>query len=367
MIRQAKDHFSRHTVSGRRNCTTFVIAVLLSAPLALAFSKAMAAEAPLMLERSIKIPDVPVGPYTDTMSVDVAGGRLFASPQAAKAVAVLDLKDGRVLKMISGVGNPHGLFYSPKLKRLFVSDGASNDVKVFNGDDYSLIKTIPLAQGVDALTYDPRSQFIYVSNGGDEAGMDQSLLSAIDTVKMEKVADIPVATKGLEGIIVDPEKQVLYAESDESDHFLAVVDLNKRQTTATWPLPAGHRAKAIALDSAHARLYVACRDSALYGSIIVMDTANGRTVATLPIGGWADGIFLDQKRQRIYVSAGVGRVETYAIGPNDADHRQAPVDTAMLAKTSLYSSELDRLYVSVPHLSMGSDGDAQIMVFKPEP
>jgi hypothetical protein len=34
-----------------------------------------------------------------------------------------------------------------------------------------------------------------------------------------------------------------------------------------------------------------------------------------------------------------------------------------MAKTSLYSSELDRLYVSVPHLTT----EAQIMVFKPAP
>jgi hypothetical protein len=36
----------------------------------------------------------------------------------------------------------------------------------------------------------------------------------------------------------------------------------------------------------------------------------------------------------------------------------------VMAKTSLYSSELDRMYVSVPHLG---DTPAQIMIFKPSP
>jgi hypothetical protein len=103
----------------------------------------------------------------------------------------------------------------------------------------------------------------------------------------------------------------------------------------------------------------------MYGSIIVLDTTDGRTVATLPIGGWTDGISIDQKRQRLYVSAGVGHVETYTIEANDVYRRQATVDTAILAKTSLYSSELDRLYVTVPHL--GNDGMAQVMIFKPVP
>jgi hypothetical protein len=59
----------------------------------------------------------------------------------------------------------------------------------------------------------------------------------------------------------------------------------------------------------------------------------------------------------------VGHVETYDIEANDVYHRQATVDTAVMAKTSLYSSELDRLYVSLPHLTT----EAQIMVFKPTP
>ena len=340
------------------------MAVLLTCCLSLGAPQASAADGPLVLEKSMTMPAVPPGPYSDYLSMDLVGGRLFATPQAAKAVAVLDLKDGRVLKMIPGIGNPHGIFYSPTLKRLFVADGASGDVKVFSGEDYSLIKTIPLARGADWLVYDPHSQFIYVNNGGEDAGMDHALISAVDTVRMEKVADIPIATPGLEASVIDSGKQLLYVNLiDES--AVAVVDLSKRQTVGTWKLPAGgHPNLAIALDTAHARLYVACRDSAMHGSIIVLDTTNGRPVATLPIGGWADGIFVDQKRQRIYVSTGVGHIETYTIEAADVYRRQATVDTAVMAKTSLYSSELDRMYVSVPHLGATM---AQIMIFKPSP
>jgi len=335
----------------------------LAGALTFAARHATAAEAPLVLERSIKIPDIPLGPYSDYSSLDLAGGRLFATPQAAKAVAVLDLKDGRVLKMLPGIGNPHGSFYSPALKRLFVADGESGDLKVFSGDDYSLIKAIPLAAGADWLIYDPHSHFIYVNNGGEDAGMDHSLISIVDPARMEKVADILMATPGLEASVIDSGKQLLYVNLvDES--AVGVVDLRKRKAIAKWRLPAGgHRNLAIALDTAHARLYVACRDSPMQGSIIVLDSTSGQPVATLPIGGLADGISVDQKRQRIYASTGVGHVETYTIEANDVYRRQVTVDTAVLAKTSLYSSELDRVYVSVPHLTT----EAQIMVFKPAP
>ncbi len=166
----------------------------------------------------------------------MAGGRLFATPQAAKAIAVLDLKDGPVLKMISGIGNPHGSFYSPNLKRLFVADGANGDLKVFSGEDYSLIKTIPLARDADWLVYDPHSQFIYVNNGGEDAGMNHSLISVVDTVRMEKVADIPIATPGLEASVLDSGRQLLYVNLVE-EAAVAVVDLGMRRAVATWKLP----------------------------------------------------------------------------------------------------------------------------------
>lgn len=364
MIHLNKNFFGgRGVPAGRGARPRTASAAVLACAWALIAPAALAAEGPLVLERSIKIPDVPVGPYSDYSSIDLVGGRLFTTPQAAKAVAVLDLKDGRVLKVIRDIGNPHGSFYSAKLRRLFVADGASGDLKVFSGEDYSLIKTIPLARDADWLVYDPHSQFIYVNNGGEDAGMDHSLISVVDPVRLEKVADIPIATRSLESSVVDSERQLLYVNLvDEA--AVAVVDLSKRRTLTTWKLPGhGHRNLAIALDTPRSRLYVACRDTAMQGSIIVLDSASGRAVATLPIGGYPDGISVDQKRQRIYVSTGVGHVETYDIEAGDVYHRQATVDTAVMAKTSLYSSELDRLYVSVPHLTT----EAQIMVFKPAP
>ena len=338
--------------------------VLLACVPSLEALRASAADAPLVPEGSMTIPDVPPGPYSDYLFVDLSGRRLFATPQAAKAVAVLDLKDGRVLKMITGIGNPHGVFYSAGLQRLFVADGANGDVKVFSGKDYSLIKTIPLARGADGLVYDPRSKFIYVNNGGEDAGMSHSLISAVDTVRMEKVADIAIATPGLEASAVDSDRQLLYVNLVDAA-AVAVVDLKKRRTVRVWKLPAGVRNNiAMALDTARARLYVASRDSEMHGSLIVLDTTNGRPLATLPIGGWADGISIDQKRRRVYVSTGVGHVDTYAIGPRDVYRRLPSVDTAVLAKTSVYSSKLDRLYVSEPHLG---DTMARVLVFKPSP
>lgn len=339
-----------------------VSALLLGLASSYAGARAEAADLPLVLKRSIVMPDVPVGPYSDHMAVDLAGKRLFATPQAAKAVAVLDLVHGRLLEMIGGFGNPHSIFYSARLKRLFVTDGGSGEVKVFSGADYSLIRTIRLEAGADGMIYDPRLQLLYVNNGGDDAGQRGSVISVVDVAGMRKVADIPIAAPDLEAAVVDSGKQLLYVNLvDES--AVAVVDLRKRRTIATWTLPPGAgRNLAIALDIPHARLYVACRESPMHGSLFVVDSADGHTIARLPIGGYPDGISIDHKRQRIYVSTGVGHIETYAIGSGDVYRREPRVDTAVMAKTSLYSADLDLLFVSLPHLTT----DAQVMVFAPQ-
>lgn len=351
---------TRRASVGRRFLN--VAAAFLAGCLTLGAAHAAASDHPFVLERSISMPTVPTGPYSDYLAVDLVGRRLFATPQAAKAVAVLDLKDGRVLRMIPGIGNPHGVFYSPTSKRLFVADGANGDVKVFSGKNYSLIKTIPLARGADGFSYDPHTKWLYVNNGGEDAGMQHALISVVDTVRMRKVADIPIATSDLEASVIDSRKQLLYVNLVNQSE-VAVVNLKTRRVVARWKLPAGdHTNIAIALDTAHSRLYVGCRNSPMRGSLDILNSSDGRPVASLPIGGWVDGISIDRRRQRVYASTGVGHIDTYAIEPNGAYRRLPEVDTAVLAKTSLYSSELDRMYVSVPHLG---DTPAQVLVFKP--
>lgn len=321
-----------------------------------------AAMAPLSRDSAISIPDVPVGPYADHLAVDVDGGRVFATPQAAKAVAVVDLRGRRVVKMITGIGDPHGIFYSEELERLFVVDGASGDVKVYSGKDYALTRTIRGIEAGDSLVYDAVSHLMYVNSSGRDVGSSHSIVSIVDVARMTRIGAIAIATPYLEASAIDPGKGLLYVEG-ESEIF--VIDLRARKITARWHVSGGHRNKAIALDASNARLYLACRDSPTRGSIVVLSSVDGSLVTTLPIGGWADSIFLDRKRRRIYVSTGVGYIDTYQIDGAGAYSRQPRVETAILAKTSQYSDRLDRLYVDVPHL--GDFGAAEVLVFRPVP
>lgn len=318
---------------------------------------------PFTFERAITMPDVPWGPYSDYLATDVAGGRVFATPQAAHAVAVFDVKASKLVAMVHGIGNPHGVFYSNHSQRLFVDDGEAGAVKVFADGDFKLVKTIPVAVGANGSTYDPSTELLYVNNGGRDAGLDHSFVSVIDTTTSTKVADIRIDGLFLEASVIDPATHRLYLDVEDRNS-VAILDLNTRKVVGTWPIKHSHHNMPMALDADHQRLYIGCRDGDMHGSIAVVDLKSGEELDTLPIGGWVDSIYYDAKRQRIYSSSGIGQLETYQVLPNLKYRKLESMDTAVMAKTSIYSPELDRMYVSVPHLGSTL---AKILVFKPTP
>ena len=330
--------------------------------LGLAGTGALIAQQPLSLVQSIEMPEVPAGPYADHMAVDLQGQRLFTTPQANKAVDVLDLKRGRVLHTIAGFGNPHAILLRPDRNRLFVTDGGTGALRIFDATTYREIKSIKLEADADGIAFDQETGNLYVSNGGDAAGKEYTLISIIDTASEEKIGDIRVDAPGLEAMVIDHKTGRLYVNLPDSSS-IAVIDLKQRKVIATWRLTRGKMNMAFALDAERSRLYVGCRDTDVRGSIVVVDTETGKELDRLPIGGWVDSMFFDATKGRIYASTGVGEVFTYERRTDGTYKALDPVDTAVMAKTSLYVPELGRLFVAVPHLG---ETTAKILVFKAE-
>jgi DNA-binding beta-propeller fold protein YncE len=320
------------------------------------------AQQPLALVQTIAMPEVPAGPYSDHMALDVQGRRLFTTPQANKAVDVLDLGTGRVLHTISGFGNPHSILYRADRNRLFVTDGGTGSLRIFDATTYREIKSIKLELDADGIGYDDKSGYLYVSNGGDAAGKDYSFISIVDTAREEKIGDIRIEAPGLEAMLIDHASKRLYINLPESSS-IAVVDLQRKSVITNWPLAMGKNNMAFAFDPERHLLYVGCRDTDVRGSIVIVNTQTGKELERLPIGGWVDSMFYDPATNRIYASSGVGEVFTYQRQADGRYKALSPVDTAVMAKTSLYSPELHRLFVSVPHLG---ETVAKVLVFNPQ-
>jgi hypothetical protein len=102
----------------------------------------------------------------------------------------------------------------------------------------------------------------------------------------------------------------------------------------------------MALDEADHRLLVGCR---LPSRLVVLNTDSGDVVAKTDISGDCDDLFYDTKRQRVYAICGAGKIDVIdQIDPNTY-RVSTTIDTADGARTGLFVSERDVLFVAVPH------------------
>jgi DNA-binding beta-propeller fold protein YncE len=316
--------------------------------------------APVTLIQTILMPDVPAGPYTDHLEVDLKGHRLFTTPQAHHGVQVFDLSSGKLLHEIGSLGNAHAVAYRSDLDRIYVVDGEPGLVRSFDGRDYRALRTVKLRQNADSMTSDPEAKFMYVANGGEEAKQDFSFVSFIDTSTLKDVADIRIDAAVPEQMVVEEKTPRLYVDITDKNE-VGVVDTEKRTLVATWPITKGKRPIAITLDEAHHRLFIGCRNTDMQGAIVVFDTQTGKETGAFPVGGWVDYLGFDPSTARLYATCGTGYLYVYQ--QRDPDHYDlaGKAETAVMAKTGLLVPELHRVFVSVPHLG---GTPAKVLVFE---
>jgi DNA-binding beta-propeller fold protein YncE len=307
--------------------------------------------APLKLLQKIPLPRVDGA--LDHMAIDVQGQRLFVPAEQHGTVEVLDLRTGKRIRTISAVRWPSTVIYHPQSNEIFVSDRADGTCKVLSGTNYELVRSIKLTVGADNAAYDAPSHDLYIASGGRHAGLPYTLIAIVNAVTSQHVGDIQVESPNVQAMAFEPSGAKMYADLADLNK-VAVIDREKRTVVATWPTtPECQRPYALALDSAHHRLFVGCRMYATQaewwqpGRMLVMDTDSGRTIVALDAGGGADEMFFDPASQRIYSQGYEGIANIWK--ELDPDHYEpiGAIQGGVHGKTSLLVPELNRYYVAV--------------------
>jgi hypothetical protein len=315
---------------------------------------------PLKLTQKIPLPNVKG--RIDHMDVDVAGKRLFVAGLENDTLEVVDLKAGKRARSVSGVKTPQGVAYIPALNKVFVANENDDTLKVFRGDTLNLLDKIRLDLGANRVTYDPHSKKLYVGYGGASAKMDHGKVGIIDAENDKHIGDIQVGVRPAE-ILMDKSGQTLFVFESVASK-IQVIDARKGQVLSTWPV-SSQRPGDGAFDENTHRLLIGTRTPP---AMIVMDPVSGKEVANLPTVEGMDGVYFDAHLKRVYVSGGrgfdVGSVFVYQ--QHDSDHytQIGRIPTAPGAGTSLWSPELNRVYVAAP--ANGKE-EAAILVFEPQP
>jgi len=316
--------------------------------------KTQSQEAPLKLVQTYKLPADVKGNF-DHFAIDLAGNRLFATPEAYKAVLVFDLKSGNLIHKITGIEKPHAILYREDLKRLYVTDGEAGDVKIVDSVTYKVLSNVKLLEDADSIGYDPKTKYLYIDNGGGDVHQTYSMLSIVDTTAGKKLADIKVDGDTLEAMVLDKGTQRIFL-NNKAKSQVDVIDRDKRTLISSWPITKAKTNVAMAYDEANHRLFVACRS----GGIVVLDTNSGKEITVLPITKGVDDLVFDPAKKRLYASCD-GNVDVYAQSDADTYKSLGKVSTGALARTALLVPQLNRYFVAVPQ--HGTD-NAEIQVFE---
>jgi DNA-binding beta-propeller fold protein YncE len=301
---------------------------------------------PLHLEKEIPLPGVEG--RIDHFSADVLGQRLFVAALENGTVEVLDIRKGERSAEIKELSEPQGLYYCAQNGELYVASGRDGTLRIYDGNSLNVHQTLELGDDADNVRYDRRSGQILVGFASGGLGLVDASGQKVGTISLSSHPESFQLEEGGSRIFVNVPREFA----------VAVVDRTKHTVIAKWGLAWTFANYPMALDEADKRLFVGCR---LPARLVVLNTDSGQVVGKLPIVGDADEVFFDSAHRMIYVIGGEGFVDVFRLADPDHLDKVARVNSAPGARTGLFVSVFNRLFVAVPH--RGSQ-PAKVMVYE---
>jgi DNA-binding beta-propeller fold protein YncE len=281
--------------------------------------------------------EIPIGGEGgwDYLAVDESARRLYVTH--GDKIVVVDLEKDKVVGEIPGTPGVHGLAIaalSPEVHLGFSSNGKEDKLSMI---DLKTLKTTTKAatgKNPDAILFVPQRAEVYAFNGGSRSA---SIFEADD-------AD-PVGTIELPGkpefAAADPGATRVYCNIEDKSE-VAAIDTTSRKVVEHWPIAPGESASGMAIDLPHHRLFLGCHNRLM----VMMDTTNGKVVASVPIGAGVDANAFDPATQLAFSSCGEGNV---TIAHEDSPEKLTVVQTLTTepgARTMALDPKTHRIYLA---------------------
>ncbi len=262
-----------------RSLTVLTILACLAAPLhAAAPAKAKAAEKSPGYHVTNEIKIGGEGGW-DYLTVDPEGRRLYASH--TNKVEVIDVDSGKKVGEVTGLSGVHGIAIAHDLNRGFISNGRSSTVTIFDLKTLANVGEVKsTGENPDAILYDPYSSRVFAFNG-------RSKSATVLDAKTGKVAGTITLSGKPEFAASDAKGHVFVNLEDLSE--VSEIDAKSLTVKATWPLKPCEGPSGMAIDRKHHRLLSGCDNK----MAAILDTENGKLVATVPIDEGVDANAFD--------------------------------------------------------------------------
>ena len=228
----------------------------------------------------------------DYLTVDASARRFYIS--RGTHVIVLDADSGKNVGDIPDTPGVHGIALAPELGKGFVSNGREGTVTIF---DMSTLATIGgkvrVGENPDAILYEPATRRVFTFNGRshDSTAIDAATGKVLGTIELDGKPEFAAS---------DAKGEVFVNIEDKSE--LTVIDPNKLEVKAKWPLAPCTEPSGLAMDRKNRRLFVGCDNKMM----AVVDADSGKVLATPAIGEGVDATAYDDEARLAFASCGEG-------------------------------------------------------------
>ncbi|HZV12918.1 MAG TPA: YncE family protein [Candidatus Kapabacteria bacterium] len=227
----------------------------------------------------------------DYVAFDNSSDRIFIA--RATHVVVFDVNAEKVVGDIPNTIGVHGVTFAPKFNHGFVSCGKMNSVLMFDLKTLDTLKRIPAGIDPDPIIYDPFSKTILVCNGH---GNSATVIDAA-TGNVKRTIELGSAP---EYAVTDEKGKVFINLEDESK--VVAVDMRTFKIIRRMNLASGKGPTGLAMDRKTHRLFDGCANERM----MILNSDNGKIVATLPIGKDFDAVIFDPEKKLATCACGEG-------------------------------------------------------------
>jgi len=230
----------------------------------------------------------------DYLSIDSAAHRLYVTH--ATRIVVIDTDKDSIVGEIADTPGVHGFALAPELGRGFSSNGKEAKVSIVDLKTLKTVAKVSTSENPDAILYEPQRQEVFAFNGRGKSA------TVFEAKTGKVVATIPLPGKP-EFATADSRAGFVYGNIEDKNE-VAVIETETHRLAETWPTAPGEEPSAMALDLAHHRLFIGCGNQLM----LMMDSTNGKIVASIPIGKEVDAAVFEAATQLVFSSNGEGTV-----------------------------------------------------------
>jgi DNA-binding beta-propeller fold protein YncE len=248
-------------------------------------------------------------------------------------VVVIDLGKDQVIGEITNTPGVHCIAVAPKLNRGFTSNGRENKAAVVDLKTLQIFSRVDTGTNPDAILFEPGQNEVYAFNGRGQSA------TVINAKSGKVVATISLGGKP-EFAEADPEAHRVFNNLEDKSEVSAI-DTKTHQVTNRWPIAPGEEASGIAIDRKNHRLFLGCGNKLM----VMMDSANGKVLATVPIGQGVDGSAFDPETQLAFASCGDGTTTVAREYPPDKLTVVQTLTTERGARTMALDPKTHKIYL----------------------